>query len=74
MDVLLQKGEATAIEVLEAIPNPSSYSTVRALLARLKDKGHISYRQEGPRYIFTTNAERGAAGKAALRSTVKNPH
>ena len=32
MDVLHARGEATAAEVLEALPSPPSYSAVRALL------------------------------------------
>lgn len=42
MDALHAKGQATAAEVLAALPDPPSYSAVRALLRILEDKGHIS--------------------------------
>src|SRR6476660_10014621 len=67
MDVLYQRGRATALEVQESLPDPPSYSAVRALLRILEDKGHIRHEQDGPRYIFTPKLPRDKARRSAIR-------
>jgi predicted transcriptional regulator len=67
MDVLYQKGRATALEVQESLPDPPSYSAVRALLRILEDKGHIRHEQDGPRYVFTPKLPRDKARRSAIR-------
>ena len=52
MDVIYQKGKATAAEVMDQIPDAPSYSAVRALMRILVEKGHLSYALSGNRYIF----------------------
>src|SRR5215468_8712744 len=52
MDVVFQLGEATAAEILERLPDPPSNSAVRAMLSILEDKGHLTHRREGARYIY----------------------
>ena len=51
MDVLIAKREASAKAVQEALPNPPGYSAVRALIAKLVEKGQVEYRQEGAKHI-----------------------
>ena len=48
MDVIYQRGRATAAEVLEGLPDPPSYSAVRALLRVLEEKGHLQARAGRP--------------------------
>jgi BlaI family penicillinase repressor len=67
MDVLYQRGRATALEVQESLPDPPSYSAVRALLRILEDKGHVRHEQDGPRYIFTPKTPRDKARRSAIR-------
>jgi BlaI family transcriptional regulator, penicillinase repressor len=67
MDVLYQRGRATALEVQENLPDPPSYSAVRALLRILEDKGHVRHEQDGPRYIFTPKTPRDKARRSAIR-------
>ena len=67
MDVLYQRGRATALEVQESLPDPPSYSAVRALLRILEDKGHVRHEQDGPRYIFTPKLPRDKARRSAIR-------
>src|SRR4030095_156123 len=67
MDVLYQKGRATALEVQESLPDPPSYSAVRALLRILEDKGHIRHEQDGPRYVFPPKLPRDKARRSAIR-------
>lgn len=71
MDVLYQSGSASAKDVMEKLPNPPGYSSVRALLARLEDKGHIAHKEEGPRYLYYATTARNVAGENALQRTLK---
>jgi len=70
MDVLHARGQATAAEVLADLPNPPSYSAVRALLRILEDKGHARHHRDGARYVYLPKASREAASKSALRRVV----
>jgi predicted transcriptional regulator len=67
MDVLYSRGKATAAEILEQIPEPPSYSAVRAMLRILEEKGHIRHEQEGARYVFLPTMTRDKAKRSALR-------
>jgi predicted transcriptional regulator len=67
MDVLFQHGEATAAEVLERLVDPPSYSSVRALLRVLEEKGYVSHAQDGPRYVYRPKMGKERASRSALR-------
>ena len=49
LDILFKTGRASAAEVQAALPDPPSYSAVRALLRILEEKGHVRHEQDGPR-------------------------
>ncbi|HSL72098.1 MAG TPA: BlaI/MecI/CopY family transcriptional regulator [Longimicrobiales bacterium] len=66
MDALYQMGEATVSEVLERIPDPPSYSAVRATLRVLEEKGHVQHKQDGPRYVYLPTVPQDTAQTAAL--------
>jgi BlaI family transcriptional regulator, penicillinase repressor len=68
---IYRKGSATAAEVREALPEPPSYSAVRALLRILEAKGHLTHAQDGPRYVYKPVVPRHAARQSALRQVVK---
>ena len=70
LDALHARQQATAAEVLAALPNPPGYSAVRALLRILEDKGHVTHRQEGARYVYLPRASRVTAGRSALKRVV----
>jgi predicted transcriptional regulator len=71
MDVLFERGRATAAEVQAAIPAPPSYSAVRALLRILEDKGHVRHEQDGPRYMYLPRHDLDKARRSALRHVVQ---
>jgi len=70
MDALHQRGRATAAEVQATLPDPPSYSAVRALLRILEEKGHVKHRREGARYVYLPRASRETARRSALRRVV----
>lgn len=70
MDVLYEQGEASVGEVRRALPNAPSYSAVRALMRKLLDKGHASYREDGARYVYRPVLARNRARRSALQRVV----
>jgi BlaI family transcriptional regulator, penicillinase repressor len=71
MDVLFNRGEATVAEVMEGMASPPSYSAVRATLRVLVEKGRVTHRQEGLRYVYLPVVEPGEASTAALEHVVR---
>jgi BlaI family transcriptional regulator, penicillinase repressor len=71
MDIIYARGEATAAEVGAALPDPPSYSAVRALLRILEEKGHLRHREDGPRYVFMPTEAREKASRSALKRVVQ---
>jgi predicted transcriptional regulator len=70
MDILYRAGRATVAEVRASLPNPPSYSAVRALLRILEQKGHIRHEQDAARYVFVPTVPLEAAKRSALRHLV----
>lgn len=71
MDVLFRRGEGTVADVMEGIPDPPSYSAVRAMLRTLEDKGHVRHHEDGPRYVYKPTVPREAARQTAVEHLVK---
>lgn len=67
IDILYGQGRATAAEVQAALPDPPSYSAVRAMLRILEEKGHVRHEQDGPRYVYLPTVARDNAKKSAMR-------
>ncbi len=70
MDVIYRRGRATAASVHADLPDPPSYSAVRALLRVLESKGHLSHAIDGPRYVYSPTVPRERARDSALRQLV----
>jgi BlaI family penicillinase repressor len=71
MDVIFARGEATAADVAAALPDPPSYSAVRAMLRILEEKGALKHREDGPRYVFLPTESRARASRSALQRVVQ---
>jgi len=71
MDVLFARERATVAEVLRELPDPPSYSAVRALLGILEAKGCVTHFEEGSRYVYRPVESRGKAGKSMLRQVLQ---
>jgi predicted transcriptional regulator len=70
MEIVYRKANATAAEVLAELPDPPSYSTVRALLRILEEKGHLRHREDGQRYVYSATVPRDRARRSALQRVV----
>lgn len=68
MDVIYRRSEASAAEVHESMPDPPSYSAVRAMLRILEDKGYVTHKRVGRRYVFVPTISREKATKSVLRN------
>ncbi|HEX2205940.1 MAG TPA: BlaI/MecI/CopY family transcriptional regulator [Longimicrobium sp.] len=71
MDVVYRLGKAAVSDVLDRLPDPPSYSAVRALMRILEEKGHLRHEQDGPRYVYLPTVERDAAQQSALSHLVR---
>jgi predicted transcriptional regulator len=66
MDAVYKLGEATAAEIMNAIPSPPTYAAVRRLIAILEEKGHLTHYSDGPRYVYRPTVDKEKAGKTAI--------
>ena len=62
VEVLYRLGNATVAEVLANLPDPPSYSAVRAMLNLLEEKGHVRHKRDGMRYIYAQPSPRPKHG------------
>lgn len=52
MEILHRRGESTVTEIMQAMPDPPTYSAVRSILRILGEKALISHKEDGPRYVY----------------------
>lgn len=71
VDALFRLGRGSAAEVRSELPEPPSYSAVRALLRILEEKGHVRHEQDGPRYVYMPTVARDNAKRSAMRHLVQ---
>lgn len=67
MDIVYRKGEVSAREVQDELPDAPSYSSVRALIRILEEKGHLIHREDGVRYLFSATVPRDQARASAMQ-------
>ncbi len=67
MDILYQRGRASAAEVQAGIEDPPSYSAVRAMLRVLEEKGHVKHQAEGLKYVYVPVISRDKAKRSAMK-------
>ena len=71
MNIIYQCGSASVADVLAELPDAPSYSTVRALLRILEEKGHLTHEKDGPRYIYRPTQPSHQVGRSALKQIVQ---
>ncbi|MEM8962821.1 MAG: BlaI/MecI/CopY family transcriptional regulator [Acidobacteriota bacterium] len=71
MDAIYARGEATAAVVQAALPDPPSYSAVRAILRILVEKELLEHHRDGQRYLYRPTVPRDQARQSALDRLVQ---
>ena len=71
MEIVYRRGRASASEVLADLADPPTYSTVRAMLRYLEDKGQLRHEQDGPRYVYLPTAPADQVRGSALAHVVR---
>jgi len=70
MDILFRRGEATVAEVMAELPDPPTYSAVRSILRILGEKELITFKEDGPRYVYLPSKSTVRAQEDALKHVV----
>jgi predicted transcriptional regulator len=70
IEIVYRLGKASVSDVHTRLPDPPTYSAVRAMLGKLEDKGYLNHQQDGPRYLYTPNVPAERARRTALRQVV----
>ena len=68
LDIIYRLGEATAQDVLDNLPDPPSYSAVRALLVTLENKEMVKHTKAGRRYLYQPAIAEDSAKRSALKN------
>ena len=71
MNVIYARGEASAAEVWEALPDRPSRTAVRTLLRILEEKGRLRHRKRGRQFIYRPTRPRTRAGRSALQGVLE---
>jgi len=71
MDVVYRLGRAAVADVMRELPDPPTYSAVRAMLRYLERKGHLRHSRDGTRYVYEPTVPHGEAQRTALRHLVR---
>lgn len=71
MEILHRRGESTVAEIMQALPDPPTYSAVRSILRILSEKKLIAHREDGPRYVYSPAKPTDKARDDALAHVVK---
>lgn len=71
MDILYKLERATVADVLSKLSGKPNYSTVRAQLRVLEEKGHVRHEEHGLRYVYVPTVSREIARRSALRHLVE---
>ena len=70
MDIVYRLGRTTVGEVMEQLSGEPAYSTVRAQLRVLEEKGHLRHEEEGLRYVYMPKVPRHVVRQSALKHLI----
>lgn len=71
LEALYRRGEGSVNDVIAELTDPPGYSAVRAFLRILEEKGHVTHRQDGARYVYRPAQPRPSVAKEALSRVVE---
>jgi predicted transcriptional regulator len=66
MEVIYSLGRATAVEVMNGLPDKPANATVRTMLHVLEDKGYLRHDREKGKFIYTPTISLASARRNAL--------
>jgi len=70
MDIVYRVGRATVGEVMAELSGEPAYSTVRAQLRVLEEKGQLRHEEHGLRYVYIPAIPRHTVRQSALKHLV----
>lgn len=70
MDIVHRRGRASVTEVMEDLSGEPAYSTVRAQLRVLEEKGHLRHEEEQLRYVYLPAASRQKVRRSAVKHLI----
>jgi BlaI family penicillinase repressor len=71
LDSIYQRGQATAAQVMNDLPDAPTYTTVRTLLSVLERKGHVRHTKERQHFVYYPVQHRKDSGDAMLRHVLQ---
>lgn len=71
MDIVFRLQAVTVSEVLGWLPDSPNYSTVRAQLRVLEEKGYVRHLKQGLRYVYIPVIPLDVARRSALQNLVE---
>jgi BlaI family transcriptional regulator, penicillinase repressor len=70
MEVLFARGQATAVEVWQALHDRPSRTAIRTLLKILEMRGHVTHTQDGREFVYKPSQARTKVGASTLRKVL----
>src|SRR5213594_3875616 len=70
MDIVYRLGKATVGEVMQELTGEPAYSTVRAQLRVLEDKGQLRHEEHGLRYVYLPKVPRHMVRQSAMKHLI----
>ena len=71
MDIVWQRGHATATDVVGAMDDPPTRTSVRTLMRILEEKGHLKHEVDGREFVYRPTRPRQRMGQRAMRRVVQ---
>ena len=71
MEIVYQRGSATATDVMANLPGRPANATVRTMLGVLEAKGYLRHESEKGKYIYFPTISLASARKSALDSVLE---
>lgn len=70
MEAIYNLKEASVSDVLKQLPDPPSYSAIRAMMRLLEEKGHLKHRQVGTKYVYRPTETKETVRKSVMKHLV----
>ena len=70
LEIIYQRGECTANEIVSSLQDELANATVRTQLRSLETKGAVKHRRVGKQYVYRPSVPRTSAAISALRRVI----